>query len=231
MHMHTHIAAPTGARTRFAALGAAILAAVGLSLAAASPALAHDELLGVAAVGDAATGEAPGIRLSFSNEIMGIGTEIIVSGAAGTSGADAVDGAPVVEGRDVTQRLVADVIDGDYTLAWRVVSSDGHPIQGRFAFSVVDGFVDEIGPNAAIGAAESDDKGGAEEDDHAEHSHGDEQPTAISAESGGVSTGEIVALVVIVLVVAGAVAAVSIGAKRRRQAIEHEIESGSGDAE
>ena len=128
-----------------AALGAAALATFGLSLGGAAPALAHDVLVAATAVGSAESGEAPGLQLEFNNEVMNIGTEMIGVDAAGNS---VLDGDPVVDGRSVTQHLVADLASGDYEVAWNVVSSDGHPIQGVLAVTIVDGYPTEVSPAA-----------------------------------------------------------------------------------
>ncbi|HWS56943.1 MAG TPA: copper resistance protein CopC, partial [Actinotalea sp.] len=53
----------------------------------------------------------------------------------GPGGAVAV-GEPVVQGTTVTAPLPSDLASGDYTIAWRVVSADGHPIQGTIPFTV-----------------------------------------------------------------------------------------------
>jgi len=46
------------------------------------------------------------------------------------------DGSPVVDGATVTQPLSGDVTGlADATVTWKVVSSDGHPISGTFAFT------------------------------------------------------------------------------------------------
>ena len=42
----------------------------------------------------------------------------------------------VAEGTIVTAPLAADLADGTYVVAWRVVSADGHPVRGAFTFSV-----------------------------------------------------------------------------------------------
>lgn len=125
-HSRTPRHTPRRASTAFAA-GVAILAALGLSIASASPALAHDELVGV----DGVFNEDQSlfdVTLQFNNEIMDIGAETIVAGADGT---DLAEGAPLVEGRNVTQSIVVPATEQLATIDWRVVSSDGHPIQGR----------------------------------------------------------------------------------------------------
>lgn len=118
---------------RLAAIGAATLAAIGLTLAAATPALAHDELIDKGLEVDAATGDLTAINLVFSNDIMPVGTEILVTD---DTGADAASADPEISGPNVRQGLDAPLAAGTYRAVWRVVSSDGHPISGEFGFTV-----------------------------------------------------------------------------------------------
>lgn len=46
---------------------------------------------------------------------------------------------PVVDGTTVTQTLDTSGYAGTYTLAYRVVSADGHPISGELAYDVTSG--------------------------------------------------------------------------------------------
>ena len=96
-------------------------------------ALAHDELIGFDVVADNSTNEARGVSLQFSNEILDVGAEFIATDEAGS---DVLDDTPVVTGRDVTQALQTPLTAGDVAIAWRVVSSDGHPITGALTLTV-----------------------------------------------------------------------------------------------
>ena len=80
--------------------------------------------------------EAPAaVTLTFSAELTtGAGaTEVQVLDAAGTV---VNDGDAVTEGTTVTQPLSPDLANGAYRVLWKVVSGDGHPISGEFAFTV-----------------------------------------------------------------------------------------------
>lgn len=121
-------------RTVPAVLAAAVIAASAL-LVPALPAAAHDELIGTDPSADAVLESLPAeITLSYSADVLpDTGATVIeVTDAAGTS---LTDGAPEVSGAEVTQAL-AGPASGAVTVRWRVVSSDGHPIDGEFAFSV-----------------------------------------------------------------------------------------------
>ncbi len=108
-----------------------------LLAAAATPAFAHDELIGA----DPADGAVldvlpPELTLTFSGVLLdGEGaTELAVTDAGG---ADLTGGDPVLDGVRVTQPLTG-TASGTVHVAWRVVSSDGHPISGEYTFSVGD---------------------------------------------------------------------------------------------
>jgi copper resistance protein C len=121
-------------RRRLAALTAALLLAAG-GVLVASPASAHDELVSTDPAADATLDALPDqLTLTFSGELATDpgATELQVTDAAG---ANLADGDPLVEGTVVTQAL-AGAASGVVTVLWKVVSSDGHPISGEFAFSV-----------------------------------------------------------------------------------------------
>ena len=117
---------------------AALLVASGLTLAIASPAHAHDELIGSDPAQGATLDTLPAeLTLTFSAAISDEeGASIVeVTDASGTSLAD---GAPSVQDNVLTQQLGGEA-SGDITVLWKVVSSDGHPISGEITFTVSDG--------------------------------------------------------------------------------------------
>ncbi|WP_292900326.1 copper resistance protein CopC [Microbacterium sp.] len=117
-----------------AVLAAAVIA-LGALVIPAAPAFAHDELVSSDPSADAVLDALPSqITLTFSADILDAegATVIQVTDAAGTA---LTDGAPTVAGTAVTQAL-AGPASGAVTVVWRVVSSDGHPIDGTFSFSV-----------------------------------------------------------------------------------------------
>ena len=118
-------------------LAAAVIAMLlwlALALAAARPAAAHDELISSTPENGAVLDTQPGeITLKFSANVMDIGATTQVLDGEGT---DWAAGAPVLSGSQVSIPLRDGMPDGDYQLGWRVVSSDGHPIEGTLKFSV-----------------------------------------------------------------------------------------------
>lgn len=149
--------APTRRATGvLAALAGAI--AVVLAFAAPAPAFAHDELLSQTPADGATLAELPAeLELTFSAEPLAQegGTAVVVTDA---SGADLTDGEPVVDGTIVRQALTTDAsIQGDITIQWRVVSSDGHPISGLSGFTVQDAPGQSADPQpSASGEPEAD---------------------------------------------------------------------------
>ncbi len=114
---------------------AALLLALAAVLVPALPASAHDELVSSDPGADAVLDALPSqLTLSFSADVLtdAGATVIEVTDAAGTR---LDDGAPQVAGTEVTQALTGEA-SGAVRVLWRVVSSDGHPIDGDFSFSV-----------------------------------------------------------------------------------------------
>ncbi|WP_342000009.1 copper resistance protein CopC [Microbacterium sp. LWH7-1.2] len=114
---------------------AALLIASGMILAAASPASAHDELLGSDPAADGTLEALPAeLTLTFSAEIADDEGASVVE-VMDASGASLADGAPTVRDNVLTQPLAGEA-SGAVKVLWKVVSSDGHPISGEFTFAV-----------------------------------------------------------------------------------------------
>ena len=111
---------------------------------------AHDQLLDQSpadgAVLDAGVIE---LELTFNNDLLalegGAGNEIVVQDPSGEifyTGCRPVSGQTGVLALDLDQ-------PGNYQVAWRVVSSDGHPIAGDFQFEIVNSVGYEANQNFA----------------------------------------------------------------------------------
>lgn len=113
------------------------IALLALSLSISLPAKAHDELVSqTPEQGQVVQAGVTEIRLEFSGELMnladGTGNEIVVQSPAGEtiySGCIPTQGTLGLLSVDLDQA-------GIHQVAWRAVSSDGHPISGEFSFSV-----------------------------------------------------------------------------------------------
>ncbi|MHA7145685.1 copper resistance CopC family protein [Arthrobacter sp. TmT3-37] len=120
-----------------AGLVSAVVLALAMLLGAGGAANAHDELAGT----DPAEGATldvlpPSLELTFSNVPSGIGAQVQV---LDESGVDWADGPVQIVDRTATQPLRTGAPAGSYTVNWRVVSSDSHPIEGTFGFSALQG--------------------------------------------------------------------------------------------
>ena len=119
------------ARRSVRAVPAAALA-LALLVAVAPAAAAHDQLISTDPPDGAVLDTAPAsVGLTFSEDVLDISTTVVVAGPSGS-----VPTTASVDGTTVTAALPADLPDGAYTVTWRVVSGDGHPVQGSFGFTV-----------------------------------------------------------------------------------------------
>lgn len=120
---------------RVAARGIAVPAAALAVLAVAAPqAAAHTELdLGSPGAKATLAGLPPQVTLTFSDEMTQKYAKVAVTGPDGESTAS---GEPEVQGKTVTLPLEAGSPAGRYTVGYRVVSADGHPVSGSYTFTV-----------------------------------------------------------------------------------------------
>lgn len=117
----------------FSPLLALAVAALGL-VCFAAPAAAHDQLLSSIPADAETLTEAPSdLTLTFNADIAAIGSEALV---VAPDGSDVVAGDVVAQGPIVTVPLASDLSAGTYQVTWRVTSSDGHPIDGTFGFTL-----------------------------------------------------------------------------------------------
>ena len=99
----------------------------------AAAAQAHDALESSDPADGATVQSVPAkIGLTFDRTPIAINSIVRVEDSAGT---DQADGAVEIVDNHVTQAVKAGAPAGKYTVVWRVVSSDGHPIEGTFTFT------------------------------------------------------------------------------------------------
>ena len=112
-------------------LGTFVLAAALLGFSA--PASAHDAAESSSPAQGATVATAPEqVSVTFNKNPVGIGAQFSIKDSGGAEWADGAVG--IVDGT-ATQKLKAGAPAGAYTVAWRVVSSDSHPIEGTFGFT------------------------------------------------------------------------------------------------
>ncbi|SFF54992.1 copper resistance CopC family protein [Curtobacterium sp. YR515] len=114
---------------------AASAVALAFVLVTAAPASAHDVLASTAPAADTTVGgDLDQVALTFSEPpLAGLESGIVVS-VTGPDGAEVGAGSVDVDGS--TLRTAADLTAaGSYTVTWRSVSVDGHPISGSYRFT------------------------------------------------------------------------------------------------
>lgn len=183
---------PAGAaRWLLALLGVA----VAMLLVPVSAASAHDSLTGTSPENGQKLAEVPAeVEMQFSNNPLGLGAKVIVEDQ---DGQDWAEGDVKIIDNTARQQISADAPAGTYTVLWRVVSSDSHPIEGSFEFTAAAGGPGGQGPSgtaltsAAPGASTSTDPASAD------------SAAGNQAESGGFwsSSGAWLAAGVVVLVI------------------------------
>lgn len=132
---------PRGKRTvnrmNAARAAAAIFISGLLSIAAAPAALAHDELESSSPADGASLTSAPArITFTFGAAPLPDTTKIV---AAAEDGSQVPLSAPDVKGKVATTPWPVGTHGGKYTVSWRNVGSDGHPITGSITFSYTAG--------------------------------------------------------------------------------------------
>ncbi|MDQ4491754.1 copper resistance protein CopC [Sinomonas sp. ASV486] len=111
---------------------AALLAAAML-LPAAAAAQAHDVIESTNPADGSTVQMVPdSVVLTFDHTPIAIGTEIQVKDPSGTN---VSNGPANIVDTNVTQPIKPGAPAGVYTVVWRVVSADSHPIEGTFTFT------------------------------------------------------------------------------------------------
>ncbi|MFC7107122.1 copper resistance protein CopC [Nonomuraea rubra] len=109
-----------------AILASALLASGLVVFGSAAPALAHDTLKSSSPAKNAEVKSLDEVKLEFSAKVR---MPFVI--VRGDGDAQHQNGKPEVDGAVVTQAVKGPLPDGKYTIAYRVVSSDGHPIEER----------------------------------------------------------------------------------------------------
>ncbi|GAA4716663.1 copper resistance protein CopC [Isoptericola chiayiensis] len=127
-----------------------VVGGTAVSVLTAASASAHDQLLSSDPEDGAELDEpVEEVSLTFSADVIAEGTQVLVTTPSGDVEADVT-----VEGAVVTAGFGEQTVGGDYAVTWRVVSSDGHPITGEFAYTVAGQAGDEASAEASASPAE-----------------------------------------------------------------------------
>lgn len=118
---------------------AAVVAALAFASAllfSAAPASAHDVAESTAPTNGATVAEVPAsVSITFNNRPLAIGSGVTVT----AGGENWADGAVEIIDNMAVQKLRPGAPAGEFTVVWRVVSSDSHPIEGTFTFTATAG--------------------------------------------------------------------------------------------
>lgn len=111
----------------------AVLAVFLLLLGTSGAALAHDAVTGTSPADGSTVASVPEkVEITLSNTPAVIGSQVQVLDAAGTNWAS---GNVEVLDEVAAQAVKPGAPAGKYTVKWRLVSSDSHPIEGEFSFT------------------------------------------------------------------------------------------------
>ena len=148
----------TRRRRRSGAVRLAVVAAASamLALLPALPASAHNSLVATTPAEDAVVTEQPGsVSLETNDELLDLDGGSVIQ-VQGPDGSYYGDGCTVVDGAAARTEVLLGA-PGEYTVTWKVVSTDGHPISGTWAFE----WQPADGVQLAEGSAEPGDCGGS----------------------------------------------------------------------
>ncbi|MDA0565492.1 copper resistance protein CopC [Streptomonospora sp. S1-112] len=190
------------AARRLAVLASALGAAAVLGVGAAPAALAHNTLIDSSPKDEAELDTAPEeVVLTFNADVGEGANAIVVTGPQ--DGRTYQDGEVTVDGAEASVPLGELDTAGEYTVAYRIVSADGHILEDDLTFTLSEEAVPEPSPSAEdTAAAPEDDSTGSSapaEESPAATESADPLSTfgPVGAVVGGIA---IVALIVILLV-------------------------------
>lgn len=134
---------------------AAVVAALAFASAllfSAAPASAHDVAESTTpANGTSVTDVPASVSITFNNRPLAIGSGVTVT----AGGENWADGPVEIIDNQAVQKLREGAPAGEYTVVWRVVSSDSHPIEGTFTFTATAGSTTTTSGSAAASPSAS----------------------------------------------------------------------------
>lgn len=117
---------------RLASMPLLLLSGLLIAMGVAAPASAHTQLVGVDPAEGTTVTAGESVTLTFSEDLLTIGAEASVTDSAGVATALEV----TFPTPAAAQVVLPDMAAGDVSLAWRIVATDGHPIEGSLGFAV-----------------------------------------------------------------------------------------------
>jgi hypothetical protein len=86
-----------------------------------------------------------GLSWFSAKSAMAMGAQVVITGPSGP----VQTGSPIVVDNSAWQPLAADAPPGNYEVAWRVTSADGHPITGAFRFTAEAAGAGQVPPESS----------------------------------------------------------------------------------
>lgn len=154
--------------------------------------------------GQVVTEQLEQLELTFATEIEE-GSSMVLQGPSGTVELTEVS----IAGNVMLGTLINELADGQYTISWKIIGADGHPIEGEVPFSIEMATV-EAEPEAEESAEEAIEEPEAEEPE-AEETADMATSAADNETEGGFLT---IGLVILLVVLAGAMVLLLVKKKR-----------------
>ncbi|MBT9605037.1 copper resistance protein CopC [Microbacterium sp.] len=213
----------------FIAAGSAVTAAfLLLTLSSPPPARAHDALIESSPTAESVVTSMPAeVSMTYSGEVFDASSSIAIE-VIDSSGANVAVEAPVVADTTVTQAVEPVAAPGVVTVRWRVVSSDGHPISGEYAFTLDAPAASSPPANPAPSATPTESSAPTTSPTTPARSQANTPADTGGTEVEETSTGTGTPLLVIgaIVVIAGVLALVfSLIGRRRRQQVKQQTDA------
>lgn len=185
---------------RLASLAAALLVGAA-TIIGASPAFGHASQVGSSPAADDVLPASPSeVTVTFDSGLLDMGAALVVRGQDGTS---IVTGEPVIDDRSFSVAVDPSAPAGAYDVAYRVVSADGHTVEGSFTYTV-EGTPDAAEPSSVAASSASPATVAGEEASETAPEAAPPVTTSDAGESGGFPVGWIVGAGLVVIVGIGA---------------------------
>ncbi|MFC3999796.1 copper resistance protein CopC [Nocardiopsis sediminis] len=174
-----------------------------LAGALAPSAFAHNTLIASSPEDGAELDTAPDeVTLTFNTSVGEGGNAIVVTGPDGTT---YEDGDVTIDGPDASIALTAPEEAGEYTVAYRIISADGHPLEDQITYTLSEEAVPEESaaaeePSPSSDGAATDSGDGADASPVARNEVADDPMSALGPVGGVVAAIAAIAVVAILVV-------------------------------
>lgn len=183
---------------RWTVLLAAFATASVAALGQAPAALAHNTLISSSPEDGKSIATAPDeVVLTFNDDVMEGGNGIVVTAPGG---AQVQDGEAAIDGPEASVALGTLTEAGEYTVDYRVISADGHPLKDKLTFTLTEDGVAEPSPSASPAGNDSGQEGAGEsEQEPAADSTPTDPMNALGPVGGAIGAIALIGIIVILL--------------------------------